>query len=105
MQFQVKTKNGIVKRDLCLVKTDRSKYLVIVDDGNEIGSVWKADGRVMKFRNHRLDGTHFVDRWFARTTEGKDLGKKPPYDEGFSTRLEALTELLEEKLKLRRDWN
>jgi hypothetical protein len=104
MQFQVKTKKGIVRRNLRLVKTDQSKYLVIVDDSKEIGSVWKADGQVMKFRNHRLDGTKIVDRWFARTKEGKDLGKKSPYDEGFSTRLDALTELLEVVLKIRRNW-
>lgn len=104
MQFQVKTKNGIIRRNLRLIKTETSKYIVIVDDDREIGTVWKSDGQVMKFRRHLLDGTHIVERWFAGTIDGKDLGKKPPYDEGFRTRLEALTELLEETLKLKRDW-
>lgn len=105
MQFQVKKNNGeIVRRNLRLVKDGASKYRVIVDDSNEIGLVWKADGRVMKFRNHRLDGTHYVNRWFAKTKQGRELGEKSPYDEGFSSRFEALTELIEATLKLKRDW-
>lgn len=102
MQFQVKTKQGIVKRNLRLVKSRRHRYIVRVDDQREIGTVWKDWGRVSKFRRHRLDGTHEVDRWFAETSDGLRIGRKSPYDEGFSTRTEAVTELLEEVLKLRR---
>lgn len=103
MKIQIKSRNGIKFLDLKLTTTESSKYLVLVDNG-EIGKVWKADGRIKKTRNHRLDGTKTVDRWFAENKEGQKLGRKFPYDEGFSTRHEALTELIEDVLKVKRDW-
>lgn len=104
MQFQVKNKDGAIRRrDLQLVKTSRSRYVVRVDGDREIGTVWKAFGRVKKFRNHLLDGTHEVERWFAATAAGEKLGRESPCDEGFSTRLEALIELIEITLKITRE--
>jgi hypothetical protein len=63
MQFHVKTKTRIIKRRLRLVKTAASRYVVRVDDEKEIGTIWKDYGRVKKFRNHLLDGTHEIQRW------------------------------------------
>jgi len=88
------------KDDNYFVKTS---YAVKVGD-TQIGTVRRADGQIKKFRRNLLDGTETVDRWFARTAAGKELGQKSPYDEGFATRIEAATELLEEVLKIRREY-
>ena len=102
MEITIKSKKGTVKKRLLYRKTEVKTYAVIVGD-KEIGTVYLADGRVMKFRNHRLDGTKWADRWFAKTPEGTRLGPESPYDEGFDTRREATIELVEIVLKIRRD--
>lgn len=103
LAFQVKTKKGSYTRKLLFVKIGKSRYTVKVDD-QEIGTIWKGDGQVKKFRNHRLVGSEIVDRWFAKTVEGKVLGEKPPYDEAFGTREEAVINLIEAVFKYRRDY-
>ena len=103
MKIQIKSRNKIKILDLKLTKTQSGSYQVSVNN-KEIGKVWKGEGRIKKFRNQRLDGTKTVDRWFAETKEGRKLGEKFSYDEGFSNRNEALTELIEEVLTVRRDW-
>lgn len=67
-----------------------------------IGTVYAGDGQVNDFRNHRLVGTKWARRWFAETNDGSRLGPKPPYEEGFSSRLEATVELISVVLKVRR---
>jgi hypothetical protein len=102
MQFQVQTKDGVVMRRLVLKNEGASRYKVVVDGGTEIGEVYKADGVVNHFRRHFLEGTKTVDRWFAKTSAGKLLGPRPPYEEGFSTRQEAVIDLMREVLKLKK---
>ena len=102
MQFQVQTKDGVVTRYIVLKNEGASRYKVVVDGGTEIGEVYKADGVVNHFRRHFLEGTKTVDRWFAKTPAGKLLGPRPPYEEGFSTRGEALLDLMREVLKIKK---
>lgn len=104
MWFQVNTKKGIVKRQLNLLKVETGKYQVFVDQTSEIGIVWKAEGRVKDVKRGLVVGTKTVDRWFAETIGGEKLGRSFPYDEGFDSRYEALTELIEKSLKIKRDW-
>ena len=104
MKFQVKTKDGTRTRQIVLKRERKgeSRYKVVVDGKTEIGEVYKADGVVNHFRRHLLEGTKTVDRWFAKTNDGKILGPRAPYEEGFSTRQEALLELMYEVLKLKK---
>lgn len=102
MEITIKGKNGLVSKKLIYRKTGANFYAVILCD-KEIGMVYKADGQVKKFHNHRLNGSKFVDRWFAKTPEGVRLGPKSPYDEGFASRREATIELIEAILRVRRD--
>lgn len=102
MLVTIKSAKGTINRDLVYRKIGNRRYAVVVDE-KAIGCVYRADGRIKKFRNHRLVGTQTVDRWFAETTGGVRLGPADPYDEGNATRAEATVELFETFFGVRRD--
>lgn len=94
MLVTIKTRTAKIEKNLTYRKCGKCSYAVHVEEQN-IGTVYKADGRIKTVRHHRIVGNHITDRWFAQTVQDERLGRSFPYDEGYSSRREATIELFE----------